>query len=102
MTLHLAILRAAALLAPAAQRVEWLAEWKAELWYVKRRPMLFCLGAFRDAFWLRRNSPAPDVCRTFGLESPSRCLLFLAVLAAISMFFAFRLPFARDMLLFGS
>jgi hypothetical protein len=98
-SLHLAMLRSAACLVPGPQRAEWFAEWRAELWYVERRPAVFCLGAFRDAFWLRRNSSTPNVRHTFGLESPSRCILFLAVLAAVSMFFAFRLPFARDMLL---
>jgi hypothetical protein len=91
---HLAILRAAAWLVPGPQRAEWFAEWRAELWYVKQHATLFCLGAFRDAFWLRRNSPAPDVCRTFGLESPLRCVLLLAALAAVSLFFALRLPWA--------
>jgi hypothetical protein len=99
MTVHLAILRSAAWLVPGAQRAEWLAEWRAELWYVQRNATLFCLGAFRDAFWLRRNSPTPNVRRTFGLESPLRCVLFLAVLAAGSAFFAFRLPFPWDSLL---
>jgi len=97
--LHLAILRTAAWLVPGPQRSEWFAEWRAELWYVERSPAVFCLGAFRDAFWLRRNSPTPNACHTFGLESPSRCILFLAVLAAVSMFLAFRLPLARDMIL---
>ncbi|HXB69160.1 MAG TPA: hypothetical protein VNY05_13000 [Candidatus Acidoferrales bacterium] len=97
--LHLAILRSAAWLVPGPQRAEWFAEWRAELWYVKQSPVVFCLGAFRDAFWLRRNSATPNACHTFGLESPARCILLLAVLAAASIFFALRLPFARDMLL---
>ena len=94
---HLAILRAAAWLVPGPQRAEWLAEWQAELWYVKHNPARFCLGAFRDAFWIRRNSPTPNACHTFGLESPLRCVLFLAVLAAVSLFFFLRLPWAREM-----
>jgi hypothetical protein len=97
--LHLAILRSAAWLVPGPQRAEWFAEWRAELWYVKQSPAVFCLGAFRDAFWLRRNSPTPNARHTFGLESPARCILLLAVLAAASLFFAFRLPFVRDILL---
>jgi hypothetical protein len=94
--LHLAILRSAAWLVPGPQRAEWFAEWSAELWYVKRNPAGFCLGAFRDAFWLRRNSPTPNARHTFVLESPLRCVLFLAVLAAVSLLFAFRLPVARE------
>jgi hypothetical protein len=104
MTLHLAflehiILRSAACLVPAPQRAEWFAEWRSELCYVNRSPTAFCLGAFLDACWLRRNSPTPNARPAFGLESPARCLLVLAFLAAASLIFAFRLPFARDLLL---
>ena len=67
----LLILRSAAWLVPAQERVEWLAEWQAELWHVwhardsKSRGRFqgssevtdFCLGAFRDACWLRWNNP---------------------------------------------
>jgi hypothetical protein len=97
MTPHLAILRAAAWLVPGPQRAEWFAEWSAELWYVEQHATRFCLGAFRDAFWLRRNSLTPNARHTFGLESPLRCVLFLAVLAAVSLFFFLRLSWARDM-----
>jgi hypothetical protein len=73
--LHLAILRLAALFVPHEQRVEWSAEWRAELWYLcqARKPATaFCLGAFKDAPWLRRNSPpTPAILR---LESPVLCL----------------------------
>ncbi|HYW43474.1 MAG TPA: hypothetical protein VE959_11505 [Bryobacteraceae bacterium] len=98
-SLDLAILRGAALLVPGPLRAEWLAEWRAELWHVKQGATVFCLGAFRDAFWLRRNSPTPPARHTFGLESPFRCVGLLAVLAAVSLFFAFRLPLPRDLLL---
>jgi hypothetical protein len=94
--LHLAILRAATWLVPGPQRAEWFSEWRAELWYVKKNTTRFCLGAFRDAFWLRRNSPTPNARHTFGLESPLRCVLFLAVLAAVSLFFALRWHWAGD------
>ncbi len=51
------ILHVASLLAPSDQRAEWLEEWRSELWYVPRRGATrFCLGAFRDALWLRRNN----------------------------------------------
>jgi hypothetical protein len=92
--LHLALLRGAALLVRAPEREEWLAEWRAELWYVGRnRRTAFCLGAFRDAFWMRRHSPAPAY-----LQSPWECLAVLAVLAGLSLFFAFRLPLPREIL----
>jgi hypothetical protein len=92
---HRLILRSASLLVPGPNREEWFAEWSAELPHVTRRPTSFCLGAFRDALWLRRNTPANAV-RTFGLESPVRCLLFLAVLAVASVYLSFRLPLARE------
>src|SRR6266849_9772059 len=96
---RLAILRGAAWLVPREQRAEWLAEWRSELWSVwrtcnrePRAATAFCLGAFKDALWLRRNSPSPNACERFRLGSPLRCCLFLAVLAAASSFIAFRLP----------
>lgn len=92
MILHAAILRSAAMLVPRDQRGEWFAEWSAELCYVTDRQIPFCLGSFRDAFWIRRNKPAPHPCDAYALESPERCLLFLAALAALSVFFAFRMP----------
>lgn len=111
-SLQLAILRGSAWFVPVAQRAEWLAEWQSELWYAwrelgderNRRPELtgFCLGACRDALSIRRTAPLP---RTWGslrieaaqvfpdlppfgesrlLDSPLRCLVLLAILAAIS------------------
>jgi hypothetical protein len=78
--LHFATLRCAALLAPAPQRTEWLAEWTAELCYVDRGATSFCLGSFRDALYLRSSSFS--VRRAFLLESPSKCIFSLAGLAA--------------------
>lgn len=90
--LHLALLRAASWLAPAREREEWLAEWRAELWYVgPRLRTRFCLGSFRDAFWLRCH--APPAAR---LQSPWECLAVLAVLAGLSVFFALRLSLPRE------
>jgi len=92
--LHLALLRGAALLVRPQDRRDWLAEWRAELWYVwPRRRTGFCLGAFRDAFWLRRHNPPP-----VRLQSPWQCLGVLTALAGISLLFAFRLPLPREML----
>ncbi len=95
MTVPLAILRTAALLVPADQREDWLAEWQSELWYVDQNPASFCAGAFRDALWVRGNSARPKP----WLASPVHCLLFLAALGAVSVFFAFRLPLPRSVLL---
>src|ERR1017187_7024703 len=92
--LHLALLHGAALLVRAQDRGEWLAEWRAELSYVwPRLRTRFCLGAFRDAFWLRRHSPPP-----VRLQSPWQCLGVLTALAGASLLFAFRLPLPREVL----
>jgi hypothetical protein len=90
--LRLAIIQTAALLVPAPERPEWLAEWRAELWYVNRRAMAFCLGSICDALWMHRNPPAPIARRRFGLESPVKCLMFLAVLTALSLLLALGAP----------
>ncbi|WP_321475111.1 hypothetical protein [uncultured Paludibaculum sp.] len=85
MTIHLAMLRSAAWLVPGEQRAEWLAEWSAELWHIRRtcerQATAFCLGAFRDALWMRRNCP-PEAQPAPWLESPARCLGFLGLVAA--------------------
>jgi hypothetical protein len=102
---HLALLRSARWLVPAEQRAEWFEEWRSELWYVRQARTrelgvtAFCLGAFRDALWFRRNSPLQPVHGLLQWESPLQCVLFLAVLAAGSLLFAFRLPVARDLIL---
>jgi hypothetical protein len=83
-----AILRAASVLAPAGERVAWLEEWHSELWYIpSSEATRFCCGAFRDALWLRRNTP-----RRAALESPVACLAFLAVIAAVSLWVAMYTP----------
>ena len=109
MRMHLAILRSAACLVPSEQRGEWFAEWSAELWHVQRsgerQATGFCLGSFRDALWLRRNSP-PDAQPWLHLETPARCLGFLGGVAAVCMLIALcfhnpkimRLPFGQSFL----
>jgi hypothetical protein len=91
-------LRAASLLAPGDQRAEWLEGWRSELWYVPRRgATLFCLGAFRDALWLRRNNLSPGNRSPTHLKSPLSCLAFLAALAAVSILISVLLPAPRTM-----
>jgi hypothetical protein len=83
--LQCTILRAASLLVPNNERAEWLEWWRSELWYVPpRRATSFCLGAFCDALWLRRNNLRPVKRSRIHLESPLRCLAFLATLALVS------------------
>jgi hypothetical protein len=93
MRIHLAILRSAACLVPGEQRADWLAEWSAELWYVRqsgeRQATSFCLGAFRDALWLRRNSPL-DARPWLRLETPAQCLGFLSIAAVVCALLAIR------------
>jgi hypothetical protein len=102
---HLAILRSAALLVPAPQRTDWLAEWRSELWQVRRHPhrrnvTAFCMGAFQDAFWLWHDDPSPDRYALFA-ESPARCLALLAALGALCFVVALLLPAARHGLIYS-
>ena len=71
------LLIAASLLAPGERRGDWLAEWHSELWYMPPdRRLRACLGSFRDAFWLRRNTP---VAAWPHVISPMHCLGLLSV-----------------------
>jgi len=98
---HHAILRGAAWLVPREQRAEWLAEWSAELWYARQarraKPEVtaFCLGAYRDAVWLRRNRPDRENRGIPRLASPARCLLLLASLAVVSLLLSVAMPDSR-------
>jgi len=82
--LHYTILRIASLLVPSHQRSEWIAEWRSELWYIPQcRATIFCMGAFPDAFWLRRNQILSVKRTGIRLESPLSCLALLAALACV-------------------
>lgn len=83
-TFHMAILRNAAVLVPAPRRPDWLAEWNAELCYIDRDATAFCIGSFRDALWLRCHTPG-GIRRMFSVDSPLRCVLFLAGLVALTL-----------------
>ena len=94
--LHFAILRMASWLAPEDQRTEWLEDWRAELWYVGRgRATRFCMGAFWDALWLRRNNLNPVTGPLIHPESPLRCLASLAAVAAAVAVLAIRVLGAK-------
>jgi hypothetical protein len=87
--LQYATLRVASLLAPRDERDEWLQGWRSELWYIPQRgAVLFCLGSFRDALWLRRNNLGTEKRTRIHLESPLSCLAFLGTLAVVSMLVA--------------
>ena len=78
----LGLLRGASLLVPGEQRAEWWREWHAELWQVRRdcacgdefswaaeREIAgFCLGAFQDAFYLRRMDRQPQKRTPLAVE----------------------------------
>jgi hypothetical protein len=109
----LGILHTAACFVPAAQRMEWLAEWKAELWHVcdacgrrdegypddMQQATMFCMGAFKDAFWLRRENPNSTWSEILQMGSSSRCISLLAVLATIAVLLAGYLPGVRKVIL---
>jgi hypothetical protein len=106
---HLALLRSASLLVPAAQRAEWRREWRGELWHVcqacaptgraswqgEREVTAFCLGAFQDALCLRRATRAASPFFA-GMEGTRRqCLLILGAVLAASYAVALLLPGVR-------
>jgi len=112
--LDILILRAAARLVPAGERREWLAEWLTELWYAlhegrRAGVTAFCLGAFRDALWKRRNAPIarysslslrarpsvpepPEIRCAPVIESPLCCLGALGCLATLALFLSWLSP----------
>jgi len=106
---HSGLLRAAAIIVPAQQRVDWVREWRGELWHVRRtcsasdgrsprsahEITAFCLGAFQDALCLRRAArrlPRPHAV----MDGTARqCIaIFFAILAA-SYAIALLLPGVR-------
>jgi len=100
MNFRFAILRIASWLAPAEQREEWLAEWIGELTFVGEHcagaSTMFCLGAFRDALWLRRNDRERRWRGVF--DSPVTCLAFMAIATIACSLFAFQVPRIRALL----
>ena len=84
------ILALAARLVPRSQRNEWRREWTSELWYFEDStdgPLAitrFCLGSFKDAAWLRRNTCLEMV----WLRSATHCTALLMFLATATFFIA--------------
>lgn len=106
---QLGLLCAASLLLPPARRREWLREWRAELWHVRRactdgeafswqgerEVLAFCLGSFSDALCLRREDDSEDT-HTEHADRPVRwCLLWLAAILALCVVLALLLPGVR-------
>ena len=106
---HLGLLRGASLLVPGGMRAEWRREWDAELWHVRRscaaiegvpwraqrEVTAFCLGAFQDAFCLRRQSAQADRFFTAPQGSAAHCMLVLGAMLAASYTMALLLPGVR-------
>jgi len=89
------LLRCASWLVPAQRRNDWLAEWKAELYVLRKqsdvksdgssarvKPVSFCLGSFPDAFWLSWAELRSEGSSAW-LASPLTCLLLLSGLATM-------------------
>jgi hypothetical protein len=106
---HLGLLHAASLLVPMRRRAEWRREWRSELWHVRhervpegptlwpaeREVTSFCLGAFRDALCIRRQSQHAASASTAFKGSAAQCIFLFASALAISMLFALALPGVR-------
>jgi hypothetical protein len=107
--LGLGLLRAASLLVPGGQRGEWWREWYAELWQVRRacackgefqwaaerEIFSFCLGAFQDAFYLRRIARQARTPLALSFGAAWQCLLLLAALLGVTFTVARLLPGVR-------
>jgi hypothetical protein len=86
------VIHVASLLVSGEERAEWLEWWCSELWYVSpREASRFCLGAFRDAIWLRRNSSKLVKRAGAPLRSPFACVAALGVLSGASILITTRL-----------
>jgi hypothetical protein len=96
-------------LVPAEERAEWTAEWKAEIWHAAQelgdgslrdagQLVQSSLGAYSDAYWLRRNRLVPLRRRFFHQGSASRCSVSLAAWACASLLLCWLLPGASNVM----
>ena len=120
MSLSRLLLLSAAPLVPSARRRPWLQEWNSELWYVRqasheqydslvareRAAIVFCAGAFRDAWCLWREhasalSPESQESHLYApaAQSAWRCVGVLALLAMLSTAAALLIPRVRSAIL---
>ena len=109
----MALLKLSSALVPPPRRWEWSQEWHSELWYARRewahqgccegqawrRSVQFCLGAFSDALWLRRDQFSSPVTL---FDSAQRNDASLLCLLAMVVFLAFALPGSRRAMLTSS
>jgi hypothetical protein len=99
-----AMLHAAAWLIPASHRMEWLSEWRGELWQVRhsqpgqdrrgaaREALRFCLGAMPDAWELFQMARMGRPRRAPLHRSAGYCLMVLALILAVGCAVALRSP----------
>ncbi len=110
---NLVLLGLASLLVPRQHRGEWWREWRSELWHVRqactaqsafpwegeREVAAFCLGAFQDAFYFRREAGHKKVPLATTKGSAAQCTLFLISVMAASYCIALVSPGVRAELL---
>jgi len=96
-------------LVPRSRRAEWMREWRAELWHVRREraPMdqlswqaereiaSFCVGAFHDAFCLMQYRWKLSAPLVTSRGSAMQCILLLSVFLVASYGIALLLPGVR-------
>lgn len=106
------LLRCASLLAPIRERETWLQEWRSELWYVSRareseegslfskekQNVVFCSGAFRDAWILRCESKSSHTVKIRPSRSAMRCTAILFLLVIVSFGISVSSPNVRAIL----
>ena len=104
-----ALLQAASLVVPRRRRAEWRQEWQSELWHVRRtciptdcvswpgeqQVISFCLGAFQDAFCLRRQTLPMRLPRPAKQGSAAQCILALCIVMLACYVIALLLPGVR-------
>jgi hypothetical protein len=108
-SVQLGFLRSASLLTPGSARAEWLQEWRAELWHLRKATVSnsaeswraeqqaarFCLGALQDALCMRRlSSRKKQQPRSFR-GSAVQCIIALAAALIVSYGVALLLPGVR-------
>ena len=95
------MLDAFSVLVPAPGRCDWCAEWRAELWQVRRcaagwkaeiEAVRFCAGALPDAIEVRRIARAAHPGSALIHRSAVFCLLILALILAAGWAIALRSP----------
>jgi hypothetical protein len=105
------LVRGASLFVPQSQRALWLEEWTSEFWYARQSCVqnsrgracdwqltLFCLGAFKDANWIRTDQ-TQSTTSLFDVRSPLRFILHLMTLATLTVSLALIVPGSRHALL---